>query len=265
MNMDKPMPLILIEDDASECNRFRNCARNRTDVAFVGITGSSDEGISFVKTRLPEGVILDLELHKGKGSGIQFLTDLNNLALRICPIVIVTTNSPSAIVYNHIHDMGVDLIFYKRQENYSPDMIINTLVALRKSLYNALPKEDHLKTLESPEELRGRIIARIDAELELVGIRERYKGRQHLQDAIYLMVTKAKDNSESILYQVAKKRKISYSSVIRAIQTAINNAWENNDIDELLKHYTARININTGVPSPTDFIYFYAAKIQKSL
>ena len=267
MNKIKPMPLLLIEDDLSECIKFKNHANSRTDIIFIGMTGSSLEGMEYVKSRLPEGIILDLELHKGKGSGLQFLAEFRKFNMKLRPIIIVTTNSPSSIVYNHVHDMGADLIFYKKQLDYSPEMIINTLLALRKSLYtvsnDGVPRD--MQTTESPEERRIRIMERIDAELDLIGIGVRYKGHAYLQEAIFLTIGMDINSSEAVLYQVADRQRISYSSVIRAIQTAINRAWDSSSIEDLQKYYTARVNIHTGVPSPSDFIHYYADKIRKTM
>jgi DNA-binding NarL/FixJ family response regulator len=267
MNKDKPMPLLLVEDDVAECIKFKDCANTRTDITFIAMTGSGKDALEYVKTRLPEGVILDLELHRGKGSGLQFLADLKTADLALRPIVIVTTNSPSSLVYNHVHDMGADLVFYKRQSDYGPEMVVNTLLALRKSLHtvkrDGLPGD--LQTIESPEEQRVRIMKRICTELDLVGIGIRYKGRAYIEESIFLLLSRDKDTSESILYQVAERKRLSYSSVIRAIQTAINKAWDSSSIEDLAKYYTARISIKTGVPSPTEFIYYYADRIRKTM
>ena len=46
---------------------------------------------------------------------------------------------------------------------------------------------------------------------------------------------------------------------------AINNAWRSTSIDDLMMHYKARINYETGVPTPTEFIYYYKDKIKESL
>jgi DNA-binding NarL/FixJ family response regulator len=267
MNANKPMPLLLVEDDAAECIRFKDCASNRTDITFVGMTGSSAEGVQTVKTRLPEGVILDLELHRGKGSGLQFLADLKDAPLSLRPIIVVTTNSSSGVVYRHVHDAGADLVFYKRQADYSPDLVLNTLLALRRSLYSGrhdgVPED--LQTIESPEERRDRVMERISAELNLIGVGMRYKGRAYLEEAIFLLLNKDKRSSEAVLYTVCRRLRVSYSSVIRAMQTAINKAWDSSSIEDLEKHYTARVSIHTGVPAPTDFIHYYADKIRKSM
>ncbi|MCL2248083.1 MAG: response regulator [Oscillospiraceae bacterium] len=267
MSDKKPMSLLLIEDDIAECAKFKNCANNRTDVTFVGMTGSSAEGVQYVTSHLPEGVILDLELHKGQGSGIKFLEDLKSKKLNRRPIVVVTTNTSSPIVHNHTRDNGVDYIFYKGQSDYSPEMVINILLSLREFSHTAqnnnLPND--LQTIESPEELHNRIATRISAELNFIGINMRYKGRAHLEKAIFHLITNESDNSHSVISQVAISLKVPYNTIIRAIQTSINKAWKNSCIDDLKKHYTMRINIHTGVPSPSEFIHYYADKIRKTM
>ena len=69
---NKPMKLLLIEDDVNECNKFISLLKIRNDIEFVGITDSDIEGLELVKKFMPEGIILDLELNKGKGNGTGF-------------------------------------------------------------------------------------------------------------------------------------------------------------------------------------------------
>ena len=57
-----PMTILIIEDDAEECNRFKKCEKERDDIKIVAITDSDVEGLKYVKTKKPEGIILDLEL-----------------------------------------------------------------------------------------------------------------------------------------------------------------------------------------------------------
>jgi DNA-binding NarL/FixJ family response regulator len=267
MNIKKPMPLLLIEDDIEECRKFKVCANSRTDVRFVGMTASSTEGIQFVKDRLPEGVILDLELNKGSGSGIQFLTELRNVELTLRPLIFITTNAPSEIVHNDARNNGADLIFYKRKADYSADMVINHMLTLRKSLYsirgNVLPVD--MQTLETPQEFEERISKRITAELNLIGINPKYTGRSYLHDSISLLLIQEKGEGESVIYQVAKNYKGSYGAIIRAMQTAINSAWKNSCIEDLETYYTAQVDVRTGVPSPTQFIHYYADKIRGTI
>lgn len=267
MNINQPMPLLLIEDDVAECVKYKTCATNRDDIKFIGMTGSSYEGITYVINHLPEGIILDLELHKGKGSGLMFLNSLYETKLDFRPLIVVVTNSSSNIVYNHVHENGADLVFYKKQADYSPDMVINSLLALRKSLHNSksgLP--DKLQTIETPEEQRVRITEKINVELDIIGISAHLKGRAYLFEGIFILIYSGDgDGSDSVINQICANHKRAYSSITRAMQTVINNAWRTSSIEDLQVHYTARINYETGVPTPTEFIYYYANKLKKFL
>lgn len=66
---DKPMSILLIEDDEVECERFKSYVETTQNTKLIGITNSSDEGLELFKTYVPEAVIVDIELHKGQGSG----------------------------------------------------------------------------------------------------------------------------------------------------------------------------------------------------
>jgi DNA-binding NarL/FixJ family response regulator len=267
MNKNKPMPLLLIEDDMAECRKFKNCADARTDVIFVGMTGSSDEGLQLVKDCLPEGVILDLELSKGKGDGLQFLSDLKEAKLGLRPIVVVTTNIQSEIMHDILHNDEVSFVFCKRQTGYNPERVINIILSLRQSLPSAQRGEMYsdLQTIESPDEFRSRLNTRIDNELSQVGISNRLKGRKYLHEALFLLIKKEKNESDAVLYQVADNNKVKYNSVLRAIQTAIQNAWKHSDVDTLTKKYPMYVDIHMGVPAPTEFISCFAKRIRNTM
>jgi DNA-binding NarL/FixJ family response regulator len=267
MDTAKPMSLILIEDDVGDCIRFKDCANGRMDVKFVGMTDSCEEGIKLVQAHLPEAVILDLQLSKGQGSGIRFLEILNETKLPFRPIVMVTTANASKIVCGRIEELGADWYFCKKQRDYSQNFVFDTLLSLRKHLKPEKQDADGeiiLETMESPEERRIRIYTRIDAELDLIGIRPRLKGRGYLRDGIYIEIHKTK-GSKSSIDQVAEKYKHAYNTITLGMQTAINDAWSNAAPGELEEHYTARISVKTGTPTPADFIYFYAGKIRNSI
>lgn len=48
------------------------------------------------------------------------------------------------------------------------------------------------------------------------------------------------------------------------MQTAINHAWRNTDIESLERYYTTYINPQKGVPTVMEFIYYYSSKIKKA-
>jgi response regulator RpfG family c-di-GMP phosphodiesterase len=272
MDGEKPMRLLLIEDEESDCLKFSECARRRTDIKFIGMTDSCEEGVKLVKSRLPEGVILDLQLVKGSGSGLRFLELLNDAELTLRPVTIVTTSNQSDVVYKRVEELGADWFFSKVNKDYNEDFVIDTLLSLRQTLY-AKQKKDSCSRgnlrksgamVESSDDRRDRIYRRIDAELDLIGIRVRLQGRIYLREAIYLKIHSEKQPGSSI-EQVAQNHRHAYGTINKVMQTAINNAWDNADIDEIHTHYTARVSSKTGVPSPSDFIHYYADRIRNSI
>ena len=88
----KPIKILIIEDDFNDCRSFEECAKAREDIEIVAITDSDVEGLKFVKTKRPEGIILDLELNNsatGSIDSLDFLSNLKKLNLNYEPIVIV--------------------------------------------------------------------------------------------------------------------------------------------------------------------------------
>jgi CheY-like chemotaxis protein len=264
MDVNKPMTIILIEDDVVDCIKFKDCANRRTDIHFVGMTDSAEDGLHLVKSKLPEAVILDLQLAKGEGNGIQFLEKLNEAKLPFRPIVMVTTSNVSRIVCDRIEELGVDWYYSKKQRDYSEKLVFDTLISLRKHL---IPKRGgglpgRLEYIVSPEEERARYYQRIDAELDRIGIRARFVGRTYLRDAIYLQIHAGK---EPVIDKVAEMYKHAYNTISVGMQTAINDAWANSAPGELEELYTAKISAKSGTPTPADFIHHYADKIRNSI
>ena len=83
-------------------------------------------------------------------------------------------------------------------------------------------------------------------------------GYKYLTDAIMITIDGPTTNISQIL---GNKYKKSNSSVERAMQNAINRAWNSNDTETLLNCYTAHINPDRGMPTIKEVIYFYAEKI----
>lgn len=257
------MKILLIEDDEREWEIYKRIIKQKTDTEIVACTKSSTEAISLLQKHNPDAVILDLELTDGEGSGIEFLQSYRKLHIDKYSQMIVTTNIYSDTVYNYLHNEKVDFIFCKNQERYSQENVINTICLLAKN--DRRKSSDSQQDIASNDE-ESKIAKIINKELDLIGVSTHLKGRKYLFDAIEYVINNM-DNYESISviqYLVGKYKRAS-STISRAMQNAILHAWRISSIEDLTTLYTARINYETGVPTPTEFIYYYAEKARKSI
>lgn len=260
---NKPMKILIIEDDVKDCEAFIKCAKERNDIEIVAITDSDVEGLKLVKSKRPEGIVLDLELnnsYNGSIDSLDFLSDLKKLNLSYEPIVIVTTHVNSKRTYDILHRNGVDLILYKDNPKYSSEHVLNNFINLRKVDFNyKMPSVEEI--IENEEK---RISNLINDELELIGVTSKLKGREYIHDAILYLIQDDSNKINVIQYLVNKYKKSS-TTINNGIQNAIIYAWRITPPDDLIKYYTARINLDTGIPTPMEFIYYYVNKIKKKI
>ena len=215
----KPMKLLIIEDDIVDCNNFINCVKKRNDIEIVGITDSDIEGLKYVKTKSPEGIVLDLELNNsvtGSMDSLGFLTELRKMKLNYEPIVIVTTHVNSKRTYQILHRNGVDLILYKDHPQYSTNLVLNHFINLRQVPIEVVNKsvEDMIKSQ------REKISDCINSELELIGVTSNLKGRKYIHDAILYLIENEDGDTNVIKYLTTVYKK-SATTISNGIQNAI--------------------------------------------
>ena len=261
--MTKSMRILIIEDDVNDCNNFINSVKNRNDIEIVGMTDSDIEGLKYVKLRHPEGIILDLELNNsisGNTDSLGFLSELKKLNLNYDPIIIVTTHINSKRIYNMVHKNGADIILYKNHPRYSADYVLNKFISLRE-----ITPQRTIETLkEEIEDNKKRISDCIVRELDLIGIPAKMVGRKYVHDAISYLIENKGDNTNVIRYLTNIYKK-SANTITNGIQNAIIHAWNKTAVDDLLEYYTARVNPETGIPTPMEFIYYYVEKIEREI
>ncbi len=258
-----PMKILIIEDDIEDCSKFKNCISKREDVELVAVTDSDIEGLKYVKTKHPEGIILDLELNNsssGNVDSLEFLSDLKRLHLNYEPIVIVTTHVNSKRTYEMLHRAGVELILYKDHPKYSCDYVLNKFISLR----NNTTETKKTSVEEELKEDENKISECINQELELIGVTAKLKGRDYIHDAILYLIENENSNTSVIQY-LTKIHKKAANTINNGIQNAIIHAWRVTPIEDLEKYYTARVNYETGVPTPMEFIYYYVDKVKKMI
>lgn len=257
------MKILIVEDDKNDCNNFINSVKNRNDVEIIGITDSDVEGLKYAKLKKPEGIILDLELNNsmtGNADSLGFLSELKKLNLGYEPIIVVTTHIHSKRIYDIVHKNGADIILYKNHPRYSADYVLNKLINLRE-----VTPEKTIETLkEELEDNRKKISDCIVRELDLIGIPAKMVGRKYIHDAIIYLIENKGDNI-NVIRHLTNVYKKSGNTITNGIQNAIIHAWNNTPVDDLLEYYRARVSLETGIPTPMEFIYYYVEKVQREI
>lgn len=258
--MDKKLSILLVEDDKDACEEIKRYIAGLDDVSLIGITNNSGKALELLKDYLPEVVILDLELHEGGGNGLQFLNKLKRMDLPFHPFVLITTNNSSTVTYAYAREAGADFIMAKHQSDYSAKSVVEFLRMLKSTIFSKIESilPEH-KTTESPEQRTKRITRKINLELNYIGVSPKHVGYQYLTDAIALVIDKP---SNKLCAIIGAKYGKTEASVERAMQNAIDKAWRISDIEDLLEHYTASVNSEKGIPTLTEFVYYYANKIK---
>lgn len=257
----RPLYVLLIEDDQDTCLRFKAEIEEKEDITLIGITNNSYRALELIQEYTPDAIILDLELHQGEGNGLELLEGLRNLSLPHLPYILVTTNNSSSTTYQYAREHGTDFIMCKYQEGYSEKKAVEFLCMMSSIILTTQKKENpsHSSTPETTFQKKQRLRRLISKELDYVGISQKAVGYQYLIDAILIVIDEPTHNLTTI---IAQKYHKTNASVERAMQNAINRAWNTMDINALLSHYTAAIRSSKGVPTITEFIYFYANKMK---
>ena len=186
---NKVLNIILIEDDKAECARFEKYIKTRDDVNLIATTDSDIEGLELINKHLPDAIILDIELHNGTGNANSFdlIETLQKTKFSKRPKIVVNTVVSSNTVYDYLHDKGIDLIFYKKQQNYSIENVINTLVLL--SGYSEDTSLTGNIVVEDTKENEQKISNIINDELNLPRLGLHTQRRKYFHDAIYHLTT----------------------------------------------------------------------------
>lgn len=281
--MSDKIKILILEDDTEDCVRFQQYAETTDDIDIIGYTGNANEAVRLTKEQQPDAVIVDLELHKGGGNGLQFLSEIKQSGRSHCPFLLVTTNNPSRTIHEAARSLGADFILTKYEEGYSAEYVIRFLKMMYGTIHTSSKNsafsvinggqssfsentatttaardskpETVYYTIEDYSE--NELLEYIREQMNKIGISPKAVGYRYLVDAILI---KLKDSDANVYSVLGPKYSKSDPSIERAMQYAINRAWRTNDPMELLQIYTARIHSERGVPTIMEFIYFYVTK-----
>jgi hypothetical protein len=157
--------------------------------------------------------------------------------------------------------LGADFIITKYDSCYSPDYIASTIRLMHAAILRKNTTVAQLANV-TPAQIDNLVQKRIQREMELIGINPKNKGFNYLIDSVFNYM---KDPSINLSRALVDKYHKSEKSIERAMQNAIKRAWDTNDIDDLLKYYTAYIRPDKGFPTLMEFICYYAQKINSDV
>lgn len=258
--MNEILSILIIEDDEQACEELSKCIGQYNDLKVAAICNNSKEALEMARFHLPNLIILDLELHFGGGNGLMFLDSLLENPLTLDPFILVTTNNMSKIMLDQAKALGADFTLAKYEQDYSAQYVVDNIRMLRNAI---LRKNKTSRMAPMPPASKEHMLrCCIQRHLDIIGIKAMAKGYNYLTDAIYLVVT---EPALHVSRTLSIKYKKSTTSIERAMQNAIKQAWTTNDIDILLKYYKASIRAEKGYPTMMEFIYHYAHVVQRQL
>lgn len=271
MNEIKPMTILIVEDDPTECLKFETYAADMPEIKIIGVTNSSYEGVKLAEAYLPDAIILDLELHQGSGTGFHFLNELRNSRVSYDPSILLTTDITAEVVLEAAREAGVTWTFSKKQIDYSVAMVFDIALQLRKGKETEKSgitvESERMLYDETTQERKERIIKRIEYELDLLGVPRMLKGRIYLAEGIYFLGevnhTDLHLKKDTVIEHLSKLYNRNGTAITRTMQTAINNTWKRSLPEDLKKHYTDKVNYRTGVPTTNEFLRYYAKRIRQ--
>ncbi len=258
--MDTTLSILIVEDDKLSCDELTRCIAQYEDLQVCAVCSSSTEAETQARYHLPNVIILDLELHHGGGNGLMFLDHLLANPLSVDPFILVTTNNMSRIVLDQAKALGADFTLTKYEEGYCTQYVIDNIRMLR----NAILRKNTTRRVSvgSPASEEQLLRNRIYREMDLIGIKAKAKGYNYLVDAIFLILT---GNDGNLSRTLAQKYNKTTTSIERAMQNAIKQAWTTSCIEDLLQNYEAKIRPEKGYPTMMEFIYYYVKKIKSEI
>ncbi len=250
------LSILLIEDEQSVCCEFVSTASRLGKMHIVAHTGSASEAYSLTVQHSPDAVILDLELHAGEGSGVDYLQHLKSNPPADIPFIVVTTNNSSRIIYDSVRALGADFIYCKHQYDYSPEKVLSFIQKIYETARGNIKRpggSPDPNDLSSPAAVR--LLGIIDGKLESLGMSRRLAGFEMLKFAIY---SSAVSSVRSMYERVALQFDKPVSNVSQVMQYAIDRTWKKTAPQVLMEQFTAPYDPDRGVPTVGEFVAYYA-------
>ena len=133
--MDRRLEILLVEDDVELCNELSQLIYMSDDMLLIGATNNAYKAIEIIKDKLPDVLLLDLELSIGCGNGINVLQELRMSPTEKTPYILVVTNNTSNTTYEIVRSLGADFIISKHQQDFSSKYVLDFLLTKQEKVF----------------------------------------------------------------------------------------------------------------------------------
>ncbi len=246
----------MVEDDEMVCRSFQVAIRNNTAFSLVGKTGSQKEAMQMLLSLNVDVMLLDLELDEG--DGMHLLEEMRAKLERL-PEIITVTNTSSESVLSCVRELGSDFVYQKHNGAYSPENVLEIIQMTFPYYQNKTADQTQVLAAEySMEKEREYQRVYIRRELEKMGFTAQKRGTYFLADAICMGLENKEHRklqiTNDIYPVVAEQNGVSIGGVEKSIRDAIEHAWRDANLANLVRYYPFTWSEEIGRPTNAEFV-----------
>lgn len=252
--------VMVVEDEVEVREIYRRLISGHPMLHFVAETDNANEALHILQTTAIDAVILDLEM--SQGSGIIFLSDLQDLEIEK-PFIAVVTNVVSKTIYDAVRQMGADYICAKGGRGFSWDTPLS-IIELSAPYRRTKEKAEEISHTVNYRTRRSMYERSISLELSRMGFPPKRIGTIYCEEAILIIALSDKKDvmiTKEIYPHIARNHQTNVKSVERDIRIVIEDVWTGQEIRRLRELYPYEWNSRTGRPTNAEFIHNVAQKI----
>lgn len=214
--MENNYHILIADNDLYSASSLSNYLKNKENIEVDGITSDGLRLLSFVESRRPDVIVMEVVLPKEDGLNIiKKIRSETNLKQ---PTIIVYSSLTASKAVSATMEVGADYFITKPQSFETIYNTINELVG---------NNEKKIESIEQ-KEVSGDLEDIVTEYLHNLGIPASVKGYRYLRSAIILAINDEEciECVTKVIYPtVAKKHNSTSSRVERAIRHSIDSAW----------------------------------------
>ena len=259
--MTRPTRVLLVEDESIEVQAYEDYLENMLNYKLVGVADNGKTAMQLVIDETPDVVVLDFTLRGSVGSSI--IKSIRSADLSIQPLILVISSSIASWKKKDLIKMGANECFIKGAICDNPPMVFEYINDFFESFLEETNQKAKIMLNIAPKsEVKNRLVSRIKADLERMGIQPGRKAYGYIIHILESCVTeKNKNPIMQIFYdELAKLNRCAASSVERAVDNGIAKAFNADFYEGTIKIYTAEYAKGKDKPSVREFVCFFLNK-----